>query len=550
LFITTARSRSTAPTPSSEANSKLTTQQLVWHFLPMWLKDLNGKRTRKERSIGLDVNYSPADGFADRVLSIGYGVQANFILYSNDPANFEGVEYGDKDVRDACWWMDESLTLPWFQLLQRRSRYRPGYGLWSFTPIGGITATIKDAVGNGKVRIARRASLLPSNRILIPGLKAGHVPLLQDGTDPGTKIVYFHSDLTPFGSGGKPYRETVAADCAGRSQEHTLRVFYGYTRDVAGRAYPKYNRQVHSVAVENLPWERTNYVFIDPAAGRNWFLIWVGVPPGNPRRIYVYRDWPDRHRFGEWAVPSTRKSATDSKAGKDGDPGPAQTNQGWGVSRFKRCFLQEETIGLALLENGRWKEPDPHRRHVASNALRAAGLSPVRTEKLTTGMEECFWSPKLAAEFLDMNPEPIREEVRMRFIDPRAASNPLAAEKGGTNLIELFHAEQRTGNTVEGPRMPIVPAYSGRGIDDGMNHVNNLLDYREDEPLCPVMNEPRLYVAECCEQVDWAMQNYTGEGGESGACKDPADLIRYAAQCEDLRFVRPGAGRSIGGGSY
>jgi hypothetical protein len=95
--------------------------------------------------------------------------------------------------------------------------------------------------------------------------------------------------------------------------------------------------------------------------------------------------------------------------------------------------------------------------------------------------------------------------------------------------------------------MLLLGAYTGKGIDDGCNHVNELLDFKENEPVVPVLNEPRLYLSDRCEQVDWALHNYTGRGGEKGACKEWADLCRYLAQSEELRFVEEGGTLKAGG---
>ena len=102
-------------------------------------------------------------------------------------------------------------------------------------------------------------------------------------------------------------------------------------------------------------------------------------------------------------------------------------------------------------------------------------------------------------------------------------------------------------NELEAPRMIVLPAYSGKRIDDGVTHVNDLLDWKESEPYCPILNEPRLYVAAHCRQAIWMFENYTGRGGEEGGCKDVADLARYIAQDEDLRYIEPG-GRLVTGG--
>ena len=526
----------------SEANSKLITQPLVWHFLPRRFKDLNNVRTKREKQAGIDINYSPGDGFADRVLTLGHGVVINFILYSNEPSNYEGGEFGAKDYADVAWWMDEDLTLPWYQMLMRRGRYRPGHGLWSFTPIRGITGTIKEAVGTGTIRRTRRAAILPANLPLVRGLPLGRVPFVQEGSTHGVRVIYFHSDLTPFGSGGQRYADTVASDCAGRPTEYVLRIYYGYTSEVTGKAFPRYTRQVHWVKREALPWDGTNYVFMDPAGDRNWFMIWVRVAPGSPRRLFIYRDWPDKRRYDAWAVPSSRRMSADSGKGKDGDAGPAQRSQGWGVPRYKRMMLAEETIEMVLGADGRFTDPDPYRRHRLNRALEHFGLEPLRRWQGFAGCPECAWRPEDVQRYRDMNPDPIREEIRMRKIDPRAAANPQAGSQGRVTLLDLFAREDRKVRTgeLEAPRMVVLPAQTGRGIDDGINHVNELLDYDEREPICPVVNEPKLYVADCCEQVDWMFENYTGEGGEDGACKDPADLVRYIAQDDDLRHIVPG----------
>ena len=530
----------------SEANSKLITQALVWHFLPAAYKAENHKRGKAQRGVDIDINYSAADGFADRTLSLGWGVVISFILYSNDPANYEGAEFGAKDYKDVAWWMDEDLPLTWFTMLRRRGRYRPGIGLWSFTPILGMTPTIKEAT-RGRVRRTRVANLLPQDIVLVPGLPKGRVPFVTEGSDAGIKVVYFHSDLTPFGSGGQRYADTVAADCAGRPTDYTLRIYYGVTQDITGRAYPKYSRDVHWISVEHLPWEGCNYCFIDPA-DRNWFVVWVRAARGTPRRLFIYRDWPDKRRYDAWAVPSSRKITADSRRGLDGDPGPAQRSQGWGVPRYKRMMLAEETILLRLGTDGRIAERDPHRRHTANRALTSAGFEPIKTWTGWAGMPECAWSMSVIEAYQAEYPEPIREHVRVRKIDPRAAANPQQGQMGRITLLDLFHQEDKSAQgTIEAPRMTILPAYSGRGIDDGIAHVNELLDYDERQPLCPVINEPRLYVADCCEQVDWMFTNYTGEGGEDGACKDPADLVRYLAQDDDVRYLEPGGKLKTGG---
>jgi hypothetical protein len=123
-------------------------------------------------------------------------------------------------------------------------------------------------------------------------------------------------------------------------------------------------------------------------------------------------------------------------------------------------------------------------------------------------------------------------------MDPRAAVNPLASARGGVNILTLFAEENKTpSGEIVGPRMTVLPSYSGRGIDDGITHVNDLLSYNAQEPVCRIINEPRLYVANRCRNMIWMFENYTNQGGEESGCKDPADLVRYMAQDDDLRHI-------------
>ena len=520
----------------TERSSIETAQALVWRFLPPDLKALNGRRDPgKVFSIGFD----PKNGFADRILVLPSGVKCLFATYRGDPAEFEGFEFGAAHGYDAAWWMDENLPIPWLNMLRRRGEFRPGYGLWSFTPIRGITPAIKDTVGTGRVLRSKVARVLPQNQVLVDGLRPGRVPLVQEGAQRRTSVVYFHSDMTVFGSGGETYGAQVARAVAGKPRDYVLRIFYGFTKDVMGLQFPTFSRQVHVVDEARLPAEGTNYVFIDPAGARNWFVLYVRVAPGNPRRIYVWKDWPDAASYGEWAVPTEKRLTPESRHGWDGDPGPAQATFGWGITRYKRLLRELETIPLELAADGQWKAQDPMARRLLDAGMAKAGL---RTD--VPGR----WTREQVDE-ARRRKTVVRYPIALRKVDPRAGMNPSAGEKGGTNIIELFAAKQEErGEVFEG--MELLPAYSGRGLDDGVNHVNELLSFDESQPVCPVLNEPQLYVSTRCEQVIWMFENYTGRGGEDGACKDPADLLRYVAQDDELIHVTPGMFKARRGHAY
>ena len=529
---------------SEDEKASIETQQkVIWTFLS---PDLKAACHNKRDPHGVFyLNYSEANGFSERKLVLpkpkyhrGSPSKILFATYNESPGDYEGMEFGHAEDWTVAWWADENLRLNWLQMFLRRGKFRPGTGLWSYTPINGITPTIKEAVGKTAVTLKTRQAKLLQERINVPGLKKGEMPYMQIGALPSSRVFYFHSEMSPFGPGpngsGKPYAESVAEDCAGKPTEYVKRIAYGYTEDIIGLCYPKFRRDVHVVRQQDLPEEGTNYCYIDPAGERNWFLLWVRVARGNPRRFYIYREWPDKQRYGEWAVPSSRVINQDTRKGWDGDRGPAQRNQGWGVVRYKTLMLTEETIQPALDSEGRWQEPDPHRRAILDSTMESCEINPLTT---TNGFT--IWNEEKVNQLKALHPEPIREKIRLRKLDPRAAVNTQASEKGGTNLVNLFAQESRKpSGELEAPRMTVLPAYTGKGrIDDGVTHVAQLLEYNEEQPVCPVINEPKLYVTDTCQQIMWMFENYTSLGGEEGGCKDPADLVRYMAQDDDARHV-------------
>lgn len=448
-----------------ETASMETQQAIIWHYLPPEIKALNGRR---DPARVYYVNYSEANKFSERRLVLPNLSRLMFATYNEDPDQYEGMMWGHPQDWVISWWADENLRLAWLKMLLRRGRFQPGTGLWSYTPVRGMTPTIKEAIGDSPRTLKWRPAKLLPDRINVPGLPPGTMPYIQVPHIPDTRVIYFHSELSPFGPGpngtGKKFAMSIEEDCVGKSQDYVKRVAYGYTEDVVGKAFPLFC-SVHVVREDEVPREGTRYMFTDPAGSRNWFTIWVLVTRDEPARLFVYRDWPDEQTYGEWAVPTERSTTADSRKGWDGDPGPAQTCLGFGVVLYKQLWLSLE-----------------------------------------------------------------RDEViEERYIDPRAARNALVAERGGTCLLDEFEAEQRDERgEVVGPRMTLVPA-SGVDVQEGLTAINDLLWFDRSKPLDWITNCPRLFISERCRQVIWALANYTGRAGETGASKDVVDVLRYMA---------------------
>lgn len=522
----------------SETTSIATMQKIVWRYLPPAIKSLNGRRDSVFK-----VNYSQANGFTDRKLVLPNRSEIYFLTYNQDCKEFQGWELGappeevlrvreqhqalgKREIAGGAWtsrpsppnlgaWADEDLSLAWYETIILRLATRAAKLVWTYSPLLGITKTIKQFLGACQIRDTRPSPLLP-DRINVPGCPVGHMPYRVQPSTGRAGAMYFFTAWNPFGG-----YEYIVSLCQGKTAAYVQRNAYGYAEDTIRRAWPRFGG-ANVIEPEALPATGTNYVIVDPAGDRPWFVIWVRVAPGAPSEFYVYRDWPDLARFGEWAVPS------DGVRDLDGVKGPAQRSLGYGEIQYKRMILREELIAPAgtpwnQVRNLEARERDPQRR-----ALLAAAL--VETE-----------GEGLAAD--------LREPIKQRLIDPRMGKAMHQAERGGTCLIwELDKRNVSATGEELAPRMHFDPA-PGLDVDSGIQAVSNLLDWDPEQPLIPHYNAPRLYLVRAAGQVIWAMENYTSEGGEDGGCKDPCDCLRYMAT-QDLRHIQPGGKvQTTGGGS-
>jgi hypothetical protein len=83
----------------------------------------------------------------------------------------------------------------------------------------------------------------------------------------------------------------------------------------------------------------------------------------------------------------------------------------------------------------------------------------------------------------------------------------------------------------------------GVEIENGLQLINGLLSYDEKKALS-ALNAPKLYISERCQNLIYAMQEYTAKGGKDEATKDPIDCLRYlcVSACE---FIDPHAAEQV-----
>lgn len=539
----------------SEATSIATQHPMIWYYLRRdWKMKLNNRESPEFK-----LKYQEGRGFTDMLLVLPTkpATTIKFLTKGQRVTDYQGWKLGGPmrepktiqvpggevlTIPNIGAWIDEDITLDWLNTAMDRSSDQGARVIWSFTPLKGITQTVRETMGTApKLLQSRSAPLLPQNRRLIkemPALPHGHMPFRIDCARPNTRAIFFFKDANPWSNYAAWTKENTHLDEASIQREA-----YGWTREIRGRQFPRFG-SAHLMARRELPAKCTCYRFIDPHPGRMWAVIWVRVwnSAGARLKRAIYRDWPNVEDFGEWAVPTTRTEDGASKKGADGDPGPAQDGRGFGIIDYKKALLAAETIKFDL-QNGYLAETDPYRLRLAEHALAAARIEPDQQGRYTHMQIDDYFAE---------HPDPVREEIARSFFDPRACANPQAGEKGGSTLIDLMLAEQKEPDgTITGPSMFFEPAFSGKGIDDGVDHVNNLLAWNEDHPdgLVRDYNDPALYVVDSCFQVRWMFDHYTGLGGAEGACKEWADLARYCAQTE-IGYIVPGSLGSSGGGSY
>ena len=465
---------------NNELSSVQLHQRTVWKYLPPEWRAL-------KKAQGGNIRFDPKTGFSDNIFTTPIGGTAIFGNYGQELDKYEGLEF---DLIVA----DENLPLKWFQGLLRGLASRGGSILWLFTPIDGMTPAISEVASGSVTRLSRPVDpeLLDPKEVHVSDCPAGEMPYIA--VKGNIRIIYFHSVLNPFGGYHNLKELYGRADKSVRERR-----FYGYARKMVRVLFPKFcaHHIVPSETLQQLLSGRkvTRYQVADPAGARNMFMLWCAVD--SEKRHFIYREWPDVPRNGEWAV--------QSEDGRkwDGDPGPAQPSQGFGVVDYKRLILTEE--GNRYGEKG--------------------------------------W---------EMSGERIFE----RRIDPRSGAAQSVSERdGGASLIDRFEEDQENSRgVVDGPSMVFIPAPGlpeNEGINgnqEGISGINDLLSYDEGQPITPLLNEPKLFVSSACENLIWALQNYTGHDGSKAACKDPIDCLRYLVTSDLDHFDDQNMG--VRGGGY
>jgi phage terminase large subunit-like protein len=301
----------------------------MWKYMPPeWRNARKGQVT--------NITYSVKGGFTEAKFVAPNQSVCIFRNYAQDPSTIEGGEI------DACW-CDELVPLDVLETFRFRLVDRNGKLFVTFTPVQGWSPTVADYLNGAKNIQEIDAELLP--RKDADGKVIGHEQVPIEQINPkGRPILYFHTQSNPWAGWSRMKRELQS-----ETREKILTRAYGVpTKAIAGR-FPLFNPKVHVIRHSEIP-NGTRYHWVDPASGKNWFMLWTVFDPAG--RTIVYREWPNQTEYiegvgyaGEWALPDGKRM--------DGRPGPAMQDFGFGLERYKDEILRVEA-GEQIFE--RWMD--------------------------------------------------------------------------------------------------------------------------------------------------------------------------------------------------
>ena len=507
---------------SKDQMSKDYQQPLFWKFLPSDLKTVKGIR-----SMTTYIAYKQQTGFSEGKFTLPTGSDCSFLNYTMDRTAVEG---GNLDMI----WPDELVPPDWVETMEFRIAEKDGWMVITFTPVDGYTETVQyfqDGAETTKSSIcyltpkdggppdAARALGLTEEELseIIaaknhkPKPRVCRVPLsrpqdcaawLNGGTgqpecpagrefdlvprvmkcagDGKRAVVFFHTADNPYGAPLNVWETMV-----GKSAEFIKERFYGVGTKLFAPRFPKFSR-VHIVAPAEIPKEGMRTMWVDPASGRNFFMLWILTTADC---TYVYREWPGSYYIpgvgvpGPWAMGNGGRNASGRQT-QDGRMGPAQQEFGFGYRAYK--------MEVARLEG--WKDWRDSQSSIVDS--QGEGLSDDQVKA---------WDEFNGAE----------ERIEAREIDSRFASTPKIENDRPMTLIESFLDWNLNFQPTPGD-----------DINEGIRDINNALNYDTDREV-DFFNRPKLYVSAECQNLIFALRVWRGADGERGATKDPIDCLRY-----------------------
>lgn len=410
-----------------------------------------------------NISYGQKTGFAENSFVMPNGAQLFFRNYSQDVSTIEGGECNGI-------WFDEMVPLNFLETARYRLITRKGWLLLTFTPLEGYSSVVKDYLAGAKTIEEREAELLP-----VYGKKVFSGSDFSDSADGEEKVVVGYEKLPVL-------QEPV---------KRKGRVMYFWTQDNPFSGYAELKTELLKAKKDEILVRA--YGVPTKAIGNQFpkFNDKVHVLPVDrlPTAGTIYQV-VDPCGARNWAMIWARFDA----AG--------------------RCFIIEEWpnqdryipgVGFP----GAWAEPDGKRHDGRpGDAQKSFGF----------GLQE--YKAEIEAVERELGREaglPPGESVTVfeRFMDSRYGNAQTVAREGATTLIE--ECAEIGINFLAAP---------GDTVNEGVSLINDWLSYDPTKPVS-ALNQPRLYVSERCKNTIYALHEWTGRDGKTGACRDFVDVVRY-----------------------
>lgn len=495
-------------------------QPLCWKYMPKNIRELHGDNGIKTNKAY--IRFFQKNGFSDDSFILPNGSSGEFKYYGQDQ---------DKAIQGGnpyAVWMDELFQLAWFKDCFYRVASKEGWLLGTFTPKNGYSPTcawfyekadimresvafmlptdggepdlqralgfetaeqMQSALEKGEDRYGKKGygpNSIPENcrnwiegKPSQPAVPEGRAfekvprvmrcaPVYFDGKWKHNRAVLFmHSCDGPYGTP----RSVIEAAATQSKEEIKWRV-YGFTKKLKGALLKRFANH-HLCEMSEIPEEGTNFLIVDPAPGRNTYMLWLRFCGLD---VYAYREWPGNYEIpgigfpGEWVEPDEKHL--------DGKRGPGQESFGWGARDLKK--------EIARLEG--WEE---------------------------------YQEDGDATDWSEWNGS--REKIAERLMDSRSASNPRIDHDRITTLLTTFD--------------DLGMCFQSTPADDNAAKVTIINDWLDWEPGDNMsLDRMRLHIGRDLVNLIGCMHIWTGEEGQKGASKDPIDCIGYGAlaKLEDL----------------
>jgi hypothetical protein len=477
--------------------SKANQQAGVWKYLP---EEIRLQNENKARSSKVKIGYSQANGFTEQTLVVVLAKWKKSDVYvrgsqmwfktveqfQRDKTSFEGPEYD-------LVWIDEPAPMALVETLKYRAGKRGGKMLFTFTAIEGYDSVCKSALDGSRI-----TKTLPAD--FDWGLQTG-VALKESGRESAAELVI--PELSA--------REVLVEGCPPGHMPYIVQPLDA-------------NKAVICFWMHWNPFLPNLGKLMTKARGR----------PKAEIRCRLF-GWAEK-MSGSWfpgfttsvhVVPEARvpKEGTDYMVD---DPGSAKSHfLLWlRVDRMGRKWVFDESPQGAF--EGEWVTPDGE----AGDGQRLYAHR---------GVE--WYQDYIRAIEARHNAEagrPADYEEPTRYGDPRFFATEAATAKGSTSLLDMHLMTDH-------PMVFLMPGIK-RSAREDIQIINDWLDYDREQPLS-VLNEPKLFISDRCQNLIRAMVNLTIDAKSEDPNWDPIDCLRYVAVTQPC-FNDPQAPNFKGGGGW